>query len=161
MLFNTICNIVMKSKTVILSIFLVVIFGSVNAQNKNSKAPQSIISRTAIIQKYYDLKELNELNKGQLIVLYTERMKVLVKTLPYIALATRSGITMEDLGIPNDSQRKKDFENQEQAIANFIDSMVEFQTKIMPYSDKKNLITAILFYESTLKSWHELSESGE
>jgi hypothetical protein len=151
----------MKSKSVIFSIFLIFIFSSLNAQNKNSKAPQSIISRTAVIQKYYDLNELKELNKGQLIELYTERMKVLVKTLPYIALATRSGITMVDLGIPMDSEHKKDFENQEDAIATFIESMVNFQTKIMPYSDKTNLITAILFYESTLKSWHELSESGE
>lgn len=151
----------MKSKSVIFSVFLMIIFSNINAQNKNSKTPQSIISRTAVIQKYYELNELKELNKGQLIDLYTERMKVLVKTLPYIALANRSGITMVDLGIPIDSQHKKDFENQEDAISNFIDSMVDFQTKIMPYSDKKNLITAILFYESTLKSWHELSESGE
>lgn len=151
----------MKSKTVILSIFLIVVFSGLNAQNKNSKGPQSIISRTAVIQKYYNINELKELNKGQLIVLYTERMKVLVKTLPYIALATRSGITIEDLGIPNDSQHKKDFESQEEAITNFIDSMVEFQTKIMPYSDTRNLITAILFYESTLKSWHELSDNAQ
>lgn len=151
----------MKSKNVIFSIFLIIIYSSLSAQNKNSKTPQSIISRTAVIQKYYDLKELKELNKGQLIELYTERMKVLVKTLPYIALATRSGITMTDLGIPMDSDHKKDFENQEDAIATFIESMVNFQTKIMPYSDKTNLITAILFYESTLKSWHELGESAE
>lgn len=151
----------MKSKSLILSVLLIFILNSLSAQNKNAKTAQSIISRNAVIQKYYDLKELKELNKGQLIELYTERMKVLVRTLPYIALATRSGITMADLGIPTDSEHKKDFENQEEAIVNFIDSMVNFQTKIMPYSDKTNLITAILFYESTLKSWHELSQSTE
>ncbi|TDD99897.1 hypothetical protein E0F76_02820 [Flavobacterium cellulosilyticum] len=151
----------MKSKSLIFSVILIIIFNSINAQNKNSKAPQSIISKSANIKKYYDLKELQELNKGQLIELYTERMKVLVKTLPYIALATKSGVTMVDLGIPVDSQNKKNFENQEKAIEDFIESMVSFQTNIMPYSDKKNLITAIIFYESTLKSWYELRESNE
>jgi hypothetical protein len=151
----------MKSKSIIFSIFLIIVFSGIRAQNKNSKLPQSIISQTAIIKKYYDLKELKELNKGQLIELYTERIKVLAKTLPYIALATRSGVTMADLGIPLDSEHKKDFENQEEAIANFLESTVNFQTKILPYSDKNNLITAILFYESTLKSLHELGESSE
>lgn len=151
----------MKRKSLIFSIFLIIICSGIRAQNKKSNVPPSIISQTAIIKKYYDLKELKELNKGQLIELYTERIKVLVKTLPYIALATKAGVTMLDLGIPVDSEHKKDFENQEEAIANFLESTINFQTKILPYSDKNNLITAILFYESTLKSLHELGESGE
>lgn len=151
----------MKRKSLIFSIFLIIIFSGIQAQNKKSNVAQSIISKTAIIKKYYDLKELKELNKGQLIELYTERIKVLVKTLPYIALATKSGVTMSDLGIPLDSEHKKDFENQEEAIANFLESTINFQTKILPYSDKNNLITAILFYESTLKSLHELGDSSE
>ena len=126
------------------------------AQDKN--VPKSIISRTAIIKKYYDLKELQELNKGQLIDLYTERMKVLVRTLPFIALTAKSGVTMVDLGIPQDAQNIKDFEAQEKAIDTFIDQTVNFQTKIVPYSDKTNLVAAILFYESTLKSLHELND---
>ncbi|MDD5148921.1 MAG: hypothetical protein PHC28_00375 [Flavobacterium sp.] len=151
----------MKNKSIIFSIFLIIIFNGVRAQNKKANAPKSIISRTATIKKYYDLKELKELNKGELITLYTERINVLIKTLPYIALSTRSGITMADIGIPLDSEHKKDFENQEKAIADFLESTVNFQTKIMPYSDKNNLITAILFYESMMKSLHELGEASE
>ncbi|QBN19227.1 hypothetical protein [Flavobacterium nackdongense] len=151
----------MKRKSLIFSVFLTMMFCCISAQNKNSNAPQSILSRSANIKKYYDLKELKELNKGQLIELYTERMKVLVKVLPYIALVKRFGVTMADVGIPMDSQNKKNFENQEAAIEDFLKQTVEFQTKIMPYSDKNNLITAILFYESTLKSWYEIGEANE
>jgi hypothetical protein len=32
---------------------------------------------------------------------------------------------------------------------------------MMPYSDKGNLIAAILFYESTLKSLHEFNDLNE
>jgi hypothetical protein len=134
---------------------------SLVAQNKKSTAPESIISRVALIKKYYDLKELKEMKKGELIELYTERIKVLVRTLPYIALATKPGVTMADLGIPLDSENKKIFETQAEATEKFLESTIDFQSKILPYSDKNSLITAILFYESTLKSLHELSESGE
>lgn len=151
----------MKKNILIIGVFLLVSTNSLIAQNKKEKAPESIISKVALIKKYYDLKELKEMKKGELIALYTERIKVLVRTLPYIALATKPGISMADLGIPSDSENKKIFETQAEATEKFLEPTIEFQTKILPYSDKNSLIMAILFYESTLKSLHELGESSE
>ena len=37
--------------------------------------------------------------------------------------------------------------------------MSEFQRKMLPYADKGNLISAILFYEETLKSLNTLGEN--
>ena len=75
--------------------FLLLTTGAVSAQAKN--APRSIISTTALIRKYHDQKELSGMQKGELLELYIERIKVLVKTLPYIALVTKPGVTMADL----------------------------------------------------------------
>lgn len=126
------------------------------AQNKN--APQSIISRTAIIKKYYDKKELIELPKGELLELCIERLGVLAKTLPYVSLATKPGVTMTDFGIPNNSEYRKAFETQEENTKNYLESTNGFQRKILPYSDKDDLIKAVLFYESILKSLNEFNE---
>lgn len=131
----------------------------VSSQAKN--APQSIISTTALIRKYHDQKELNGMQKGELLELYIERIKVLVKTLPYIALATKPGVTMADLGIPMDSENKKIQDAQVSSTNSFLDVTVEFQRKMMPYSDKGNLVAAILFYENTLKTLHLFNESNE
>ncbi|GGA69137.1 hypothetical protein GCM10008015_07360 [Flavobacterium palustre] len=128
----------------------------VSAQDK--KTNQSIISTTATIRKYYDLKELQNLKKGELLELYIERINVLVKTLPYIALATKPGVTLTDLGIPNDNDNKKVLTEQEEITNDFLNTTVAFQRKMTPYSDTKNLIAAILFYENTLKSLHEFNE---
>lgn len=127
-----------------------------NTPNKNGA--KSIISTTALIKKYHDQKELKGMQKGELLELYIERIKVLVKTLPYIALATKPGVTIVDLGIPNDSEHRKTLDVQEEATVNFLETTVEFQRKMVPYSDKENLIKAILFYEGTLKSLHEFDE---
>lgn len=150
----------MNKKIVFLSIFLIVLTCKVAGQSK-VVAPQSIISRTAVFKKYYDLKELKTLNKGELIDLYNERVRVVVKTLPYIGLTTKSGVTMADLGIPTDGEHKKSFDAQLEATDAFLQVMDDFQKRMLPYADKNGLINAILFFESTLKSLHELSESNE
>ncbi|WP_133524097.1 hypothetical protein [Flavobacterium sp. 245] len=147
----------MKSKIFLLSFLCFMATVAVSAQAKN--APRSIISTTAIIRKYHDQKELSGMQKGELLELYIERIKVLVKTLPYIALVTKPGVTMSDLGIPDDAEHKKVLDGQAVGTTTFLDTTVEFQRKMMPYSDKGNLIAAILFYESTLKSLHEFNDS--
>lgn len=146
----------MKGKIIFLSLFLLLTTEVMSSQNKN--APQSIISTTAIIRKYHSQDELKGMQKGELLELYIERIKVLTKTLPYIALATKPGVTMTDLGIPMDSENKKIQDNQVAATTAYLDTTVEFQRRMMPYSDKDNLVAAILFYENTIKSLHLFNE---
>ncbi|MDP5202220.1 hypothetical protein [Flavobacterium sp. DG2-3] len=146
----------MKSKIILLCVLFFLTTAAVSAQAKN--APRSIISTTALIRKYHDQKELSGMQKGELLELYIERIKVLVKTLPYIALVTKPGVTMADLGIPDTADNKKILDGQAEGTTTFLDTTVEFQRKMMPYSDKGNLIAAILFYETTLKSLHEFNE---
>lgn len=101
------------------------------------------------------------MQKRELLELYIERIKVLTKTLPYIALVTKPGITMADLGIPDDSVHKKVLDTRAEGTTTYLETTVEFQRKMMPYSDKGNLIAAILFYESTLKSLDEFNDLNE
>ena len=146
----------MKSKIIFISIIFLLISGTIFSQNKN--VPQSIISKTAVVKKYYDKKELNELSKGALLELCIERIEVLTKTLPYMSLATKAGATMADFGIPNNSEYRKAFEAQQENTKNYLESMSAFQRKILPYSDKDDLIRTVLFYENILKSLYEFDE---
>lgn len=144
----------MKGRIIFIFMFFLLASNSILAQ-QNKNAGRSIISSTAAIRKFHDHKELQAMQKGELLELYIERIKVLVKTLPYIALATKSGVTMTDLGIPNDPKNIKALDEQAEATTSFLETTVEFQKNMVPYSDKSNLITSILFYENTLKSLHE------
>lgn len=146
----------MKIKIILICFSLFLVTGLGFAQKKN--APKSIISDGVAIKKYHIKGELERMAKGELLVLYTERIESLVKLLPYIAFATKPGVTMSTLGIPNDSDNRKMLENQFEASDAFLEANREFQDVILPYSDTKNLISAILFYEETMKSLHEYSE---
>ena len=126
------------------------------AQNK--KDAKSIISEKVAIKKYHSNDELERMQKGELLTLYIERIQSLVETLPYIAFATKPGVTMTSLGIPNTNDNRKILDNQFEATADYLEATTEFQKTILPYSDTKNLIAAILFYEEIMKSLHEYSE---
>jgi hypothetical protein len=120
--------------------------------------PKSIVSTTASIRTYYDDKALRAMSKGELVELYIERMKVIVKILPHIALATKPGVTMTDLGIPDDADNRKALDLETEATQTYIDITVSFLRKMLPYADKNQLVTMVLFYEQTLKSLHEVEQ---
>jgi hypothetical protein len=146
----------MKIKIIIFCFSLFFVVSNGFAQKKNE--PKSIIREDASINKYHNKEELERMQKGELLDLYIERIKVLVKTLPYIAFATKPGVTMSTLGIPNDKDNRKILDDEFEATDDYLKQSVEFQKQILPYSDTSNLISAILFYEETLKSLHEYSQ---
>lgn len=143
----------MKTKLTILSIAFLLITSFGFAQEA-----QSIISGKVSISKYHDRAELDQKQKGDLLSLYIERIEVIVKILPNIAFATKPGVTMSSLGIPDTKENRKALEENIKASNTYFESTIEFQNKVLPYSDKTNLISAILFYEETLKSLHTYSE---
>lgn len=143
-------------KITFLGLFLLLAIGNMNAQSKGK--PISIISTGASMKKYHEKSELETMQKGQLLELYIERIKVLVNTLPYIALTTKPGVTMQDVGIPDNSENNKALNEQKENTATFLNTTVDFQRTMMPYSDKGNLISSILYYESMLKELNQLNE---
>lgn len=142
----------MKTKFTLFSILFFLIIGMSYAQKKDEA--QSIISGKVGISKYHSRSNLEKMPKGELLDLYIERIEVIVNILPNIAFATKPGVTMEALGIPDTKDNKKALEENIEASTTYFDSTIEFQKKILPYSDTSDLISAILFYESTLKSLH-------
>ncbi len=148
----------MKTKITLLMItFLLMTHLGFSQKNE----PQSIISGKVSISKYHDRNDLDKLQKGELLELYNERIEVIVKILPNIAFATKPGVTMSSLGIPDTKENRKALEDNIGASKTYFDSTIEFQKRVLPYSDKSNLISAILFYEETLKSLHTYNEYNQ
>ena len=162
----------MKSKPTLLSVIFFLMLSVSFAQTKNApiqkkealkiikkqKAALTMITGKVYISKYHSYDELNKLSKGQLLALYSERIEVIVNILPSIAFATKPDVTMASLGIPETKENKKALEASREASVEYFDSTVEFQRKILPYSDTRDLIAAILFYEETLKSLHTYND---
>ncbi|WP_458626531.1 hypothetical protein [Winogradskyella sp. PC D3.3] len=142
----------MKTKSTLFCALFFLMVSMSFAQKK--EASQSIISGKVNISKYHSREDLKRMKKGDLLNLYIERIEVIVNILPNIAFATKPGVTMENLGIPDTKDNRKALEDNINASASYFESTMEFQKKILPYSDTTDLIAAILFYESTLKALH-------
>ncbi|SHI52176.1 hypothetical protein [Algibacter luteus] len=146
----------MKVKIILFSISLFLFTGIGFAQKK--KLPKSFISEKTSIGKYHNKGELDRMQKGELIALYSERVQVLVKTLPYVAFATKPGVTMATLGIPTSNDNKKALDGQFESTDNYLENTNEFHKEYLPYSDTGNLIAGILFYEEIMKSLHQYND---
>ncbi len=142
----------MKTKITLFSAIFFLMISMSFAQKKNES--QSIISGKVNISKYHSREDLSKMKKGDLLVLYIQRIEVIVNILPNIAFATKPGVTMETLGIPETKDNKKALKENIEASTKYFESTIEFQKSILPYSDTTDLIAAILFYESTLKALH-------
>ncbi|MFT5848131.1 MAG: hypothetical protein ACJARX_000437 [Psychroserpens sp.] len=146
----------MKTKsTLSIAIFFLMVNLTFGQKKKNEV---TIIDGKVNISKYHNHDQLDKMSKGELLQLYSERIKVIVNILPNIAFATKPGVTMESLGIPVTKDNKKALETNREASVEYFDSTIEFQKKILPYSDTRDLIAAILFYEETLKSLHTYND---
>ena len=142
-------------KIIFLSLFFFITIGNANAQVKK---PKSIISIGAAMKKFHEKNELDVMKKGELLDLYVERIKVLINTLPYIALTTKAGVTMNDVGVPSTQENMKALDVQAENTKTFLESTVSFQKTMMPYSDKGNIIASILYYEEMLKALQQLEQ---
>lgn len=136
-------------KIIFLSFLAIIAVNSVNAQSIG--ATKSLISTSAIVKKYHQKTELEEMKKGELIDLYIERINVVVNKITFIALTNKRGVSISDLGIPNDPNNIKVLENQQESIRTFLGETEKFEKTLAPFADKGDLIDAIIYLESMLK----------
>lgn len=146
----------MTTKYPLFAIVLFMVFSLSFAQKKN--APLHIVSGKVNISKYHNLEDLDGMSKKALLDLYKERIEVIINILPNIAFATKPGVTMTTLGIPETKENRRALEENLEASANYFESAIDFQQRILPYSDTRDLKAAILFYEETLKSLHTYND---
>jgi hypothetical protein len=145
-----------KTKLNLLTVVVFLFTTFTFAQKKNEQP--SIIEGDVAIDKYHDRDELEGMQKGQLLSLYNRRIEVIIKILPNIAFATKPGATMSSLGIPDTKENRKALEENQEATTTYFSNTIEFQKIVLPYSDKDDLIAAILFYEETLKALHTYND---
>ena len=146
----------MKSKIILFTIALICLTAFGYAQKE--KQDLNFISGKINITKYHEREELNRMNKGKLLDLYAERIEVIINILPNIAFATSKNVSMGDIGIPETKENIKALVNNKDASSEYFNNTIQFQKTILPYSDTSDLIAAILFYESTLKSLYTYND---
>ncbi len=116
-----------------------------------AKTELALVNSKTTIAKYYTIEELNGLAKGELISIYKDRFRVLINLMPYCALSTKPGVTLRELGIPENSDNKALLEKEEKSLEVFDQYVKVSLDNFIAYADKTNIVWAILFYEETIR----------
>lgn len=143
-------------KIIFLSFLAIIAVNSVNAQLTG--ITKSLINTSAVVKKYHQKNELEEMKKGDLVDLYIERINVIINRVPFIALTNKRGVSISDLGIPTSSNNIKVIENQQENIKIFIEGTEKFERTLAPFADKPDLIDAIIYLESMVKELKMIRE---
>ena len=140
----------MNAKTIFITVVILALFiVKSNGQNKSKFIP--LVNPGALIQKYHTIDELNSKSKGDLIILYKERFKVLTLLLPYSALSTKPGASLKELGIPENSENKTLLEKENKAGEVFDQAVDLSLDNFIAYADKTSIVWSILFFEDTIR----------
>jgi hypothetical protein len=133
-----------------LSIFFA---NDVLGQKKHDKMPTNAtyVSPTAKINKVYTKEELDQMGKLELTKIYMDRITVLTELSPYIALHTKPGATLEEMGIPSTPSNLDHLDKEVRNKDAYLRSVKDTLDDIIPYADKQNIIWAILFFDEMIK----------
>ncbi|HKX86766.1 MAG TPA: hypothetical protein VJL37_08835 [Flavobacterium sp.] len=143
-------------KIIFISFLIAIPTCNINAQTKT--IAKSIINPTAVLKRFHEKNELDRMQKGDLVDLYIERINVITNKLPFIALTNKRGVTINDVGIPDNTENNKILDKQQQTIKTFLSETENFERKLTPFADKSDIVDAILFCENILKELRLIRE---
>ena len=124
-------------------------------KGKNSPSTMTYVSTNAKIDKYHTEEELKQLGKLELTQIYMERVAVITEIVPYLALHTKPGATLKEMGIPETPLNKEHLEKEVKNKGTYLTAVKNTLDDIIPYADKSNIIWSILFTEDFIKKASE------
>jgi len=135
-------------KPYILGIFtFVVLTVNLFAQQNNQAADMN-----------YVLGDLEKMDKLQLTKIYLSKYNRLVRTAPYMSFGFIEPKDTKTLRIPTHSINEKNMANYKKKEREFNKAVEDNLYNIIPYSDKRDIMDAILFMQETIQKIESMSE---
>ena len=137
-------------------IFVLALGGLFNLASNNNcfaqkDAASTYVNASAVLTKTYTEEELKSLGKTDLVKIYMERVAIVTEIVPYIALHTKPGATLKEMGIPESSQNLEHLNKEVKNKATYLASVKDTLDDVIYYADKDNIIWCILFFEDVIK----------
>ncbi|WP_103865785.1 hypothetical protein [Aquimarina sp. I32.4] len=107
--------------------------------------------QATLIKKFHTIEELENLKKGQLISLYTNRVNEVITVLPYLALTNEAGVKLSDIGIKENSDNLRALNKHHGTNTEMLESSKNMISEFIPYADTEKIIWAILYFEEVIK----------
>lgn len=101
---------------------------------------------------HYTLGQLDAKNKLELAKIYVDQVHKLNLLLPYIPFNQKGdAVSLAGMGIPNTKDNNEMIKNLDTSSGTHNESLDVELTKLIPYSDKSDIIKAILFIQDVIE----------
>ncbi|MBC7451584.1 MAG: hypothetical protein H7259_08870 [Cytophagales bacterium] len=152
----------MKITHLVLTLLVIMLIPVSNVCAQKSAATSlTYVSAKAKLTKVYTREELEKMGKLELTTIYQERIAIITEIIPYLALHSKPGATLSEMGIPQTAANTDHLEKEVKNKQVYLSSVNETLDDIIPYADKQNIIWSILFFEEMiLKSDYTNTTSG-
>jgi hypothetical protein len=107
--------------------------------------------QNVLTKKFHTIDELEDLKKGELVKLYTDRVNEVITVLPYLALTNEAGVKLSDIGIKESSSHLKSLNKHHTMTTEMGESTKGLVSEFIPYADTEKIIWAILYFEEVIK----------
>jgi hypothetical protein len=133
------------------SILFLLTFPAIAQKKGDAKSSLTYVSNDAKLSKVHTKEELEAMGKIELTKIYMERISVVTELVPYLALHTKPGASLQDMGIPETEDNKEHLVKEVKNKEVYLTSVKTTLDDIIPYADKQNIIWAILFYQEMIQ----------
>lgn len=134
--------------TLTIRIIFFLSIGTIFGQNTNEAV---FFTQKKQINKFHTISDLEGLKKGELLNLYKDRIQEIITVLPFISLTNEAGVTLEDIGIKEDSRHLKILKNNKEDTEKSLESTHVAIEELVAYADTEKIIGAILYFEEIIK----------
>ena len=129
-----------------------VLFGLFIIRSGYSQSKKNVFfDQNSLISKFHTIDELEDLKKGELMKLYTERVYEITIVLPNLALTKEAGTKLSDIGIKEDSSHLKILDKHHDITTDAFEGTSELISELVPYADTEKIIWSILYFEEVIK----------
>ncbi len=110
-----------------------------------------LFDQKSMISKFHTIDELENLKKGVLIKLYTDRVNEILTVLPFLALTNEPNVKLSEIGIKENFDHLKTLSKFRENATKNLESTKVLISDFIPYADTEKIIWTILYYEGVIK----------
>lgn len=140
----------------VLIIFLLLFSVSLVWGQQDSPKKRSVISKRASVNMYHNEHDLSNMKKSSLKSLYVRRVLAIYEELPFLALNSFNGATVDDLGIPPTKENAKKLAKHLKLKRKYFKTFKAHLKEYLGYAERDYLIENIIFLEKMLGHIHDM-----
>ncbi len=124
---------------------------SVNTLFAQKANEATFFTQNKMTNRFHTISDLEVLKKGDLILLYQDRIEEIMTILPFLSLTNEPNVRLKDIGIKEDSRHLKILKNSKEATEKSLETTKEAIEELVPYADTEKIIWTILYFEEIIK----------